>query len=75
MAYSPGGRALTPPITEADQEWNKYYGDRIEDALEKRQRAMEDMQREVDRETEGHVEVMNKEWEIYRLAIDKEMSR
>ena len=57
------------------EQWNVFYSDQIEEALEKRQRAMEDMRREVDRETERHIEVMNKEWELYRLAIGQEMNR
>ena len=52
-----------------------YYSDRIEDELNKRVGAMEDMRREVDRGMERHIEVMNKEWELYRLAIGQEMNK
>ena len=64
MNYSPSGRARTPPTTETEEEWNIWYGDRIEDSMVKRLSAVEDMKREINRENVGHGETMNKIWEV-----------
>ena len=48
---------------------------RIEDAMERRQRDMEEMEDAIDWENKGHLKVMEWAWEKYRKEVDSETRR
>ena len=48
---------------------------RMEDAMERRQRDMEEMEDAIDWENKGHLKVMEWAWEKYRKEVDSETRR